>query len=256
MFCFYYFRRIEVDLNEILTKSSINTVENKAVFYRLYEILQEYDLSFTNMLNLDRYNDACEIILTRSIPIWKHFALDTKNKVEQKKFYSRALQLLEQLTEILSERWRLIRKITPQNDVKNKNKKFQSLIFFFVFFSKLSSIQLPIQRQFVRVQTEIISILFELLKIYAEEMFNERLRRKNTHATYLVRFYFKKNLIEFIEQFNRLYKILLEKMKKNKRKRLKMIKRISNGMKRLSNLDKTKNLIDDVYIYLELYQIN
>ena len=48
-------------------------------------------------------------------------------------------------------------------------------------------IQLPIQRQFVRVQLEIISILVELLKIYANEMFNERQRRKNTHATFLVR---------------------------------------------------------------------
>ena len=46
---------------------------------------------------------------------------------------------------------------------------------------------MPIQRQFVRVQLEIISILLELLQIQADEMFNKRLRRKRTHATYLVR---------------------------------------------------------------------
>jgi hypothetical protein len=72
------------------------------------------------MINLDRYNDACEIILTRSIPIWKRFANDTTNINEQKKYFSRALQILEQLTEILSERWRLIRRITSQNDVKKE----------------------------------------------------------------------------------------------------------------------------------------
>ncbi len=69
------------------------------------------------MLNLDRYNDACEIILTRSIPIWKRFARDTINENEQKKYFSQALRLLEQLTEILAERWRLIRMITSPNDV-------------------------------------------------------------------------------------------------------------------------------------------
>ncbi|CAF3919870.1 unnamed protein product, partial [Rotaria magnacalcarata] len=67
--------------------------------------------------------------------------------------------------EILAERWNLIRIVTPQND--------------------LSLIQLPVQRQFIRVQLEIIDILLDLLKIFANEMFNERLRRKNTHATYL-----------------------------------------------------------------------
>jgi len=74
------------------------------------------------MINLDRYNDACEIILTRTIVIWKRFARDTKNTNEQKKYFSRALDILEQLTEILAERWRLIRKITPQNDVKKSRK--------------------------------------------------------------------------------------------------------------------------------------
>lgn len=83
------------------------------------------------MLNLDRYNDACEIILTRSIPIWKRFASDTKNTNEQKKFYSRALQILEQLTEILSERWKLIRRITSQNDVIRK-KQTNSFFYSFV----------------------------------------------------------------------------------------------------------------------------
>lgn len=61
-------------------------------------------------------------------------------------------------------------------------------------------IQLPIQRQFVRVQLEIISILVELLKIYANEMFNERQRRKNTHATFLVR----RNRRHFIDHFHRI----------------------------------------------------
>ncbi len=75
-------------------------------------------MSFTNMLNLDRYNDACDIILTRSIPIWKRFACDTTNENEQKKYLSRALRLLEQLTEILAERWHLIRTITSPNDVR------------------------------------------------------------------------------------------------------------------------------------------
>lgn len=112
------FRRIEVDLNEILSQSSINTIDNKSIFYRLYDILQQYDLAFTNLLNLDRYNDACDIILTRSIPIWKRFARDTINKNEQKKYFSQALHLLEQLTEILAERWRLIRTISSQNDVR------------------------------------------------------------------------------------------------------------------------------------------
>jgi len=50
----------------------------------------------------------------------------------------------------------------------------------------LSAIQLPIQRQFIRVQLEIIPIRLELLNIYANELANERLRRKNTHLTYLV----------------------------------------------------------------------
>ncbi len=115
-----FFRQIEVDLNEILSQSTINTIENKSIFYRLYEILQQYDMSFTNMLNFDRYNDACDIILTRSIPIWKRFACDTTNENEQKKYLSRALRLLEQLTEILAERWHLIRTITSPNDVRKK----------------------------------------------------------------------------------------------------------------------------------------
>ncbi len=114
---FFFFRRIEVDLNEILTQSTVNTIENKSIFYRLHEILQQYDISFTNMLNLDRYNDASEIILTRSIPIWKRFVRDTTNPNEQRIYLCRALQLLEQLTEILAERWRLIRTVTSQNDV-------------------------------------------------------------------------------------------------------------------------------------------
>ena len=46
--------------------------------------------------------------------------------------------------------------------------------------------QLPIQRQFIRVQLESIGISLDLLKIYAHEMFNERVRRKKTHATSLV----------------------------------------------------------------------
>jgi RNAse (barnase) inhibitor barstar len=96
----------------------VNTIENKSIFYRLYDILQQYDLAFTNMLNLDRFNDACEIILTRSIPIWKSFARDTNNENEQKKYFSQALRLLEQLTEILAERWQKIRMITSQNDVR------------------------------------------------------------------------------------------------------------------------------------------
>jgi hypothetical protein len=114
----FFFRRIEVNLNEILTQSTVNTIENKSVFYRLYNILQEYDLSFTNLLNLDRYNDACEIILTQSIPIWKRFARDTINEKEQRKYLSRAFSILEQLAEILAERWRSIRTITSQNDVR------------------------------------------------------------------------------------------------------------------------------------------
>jgi hypothetical protein len=97
------------------------------------------------MINLDRYNDACEIILTRTIVIWKRFAQDTKNTNEQKKYFSRALDILEQLTEILAERWRLIRKITPQNDVKKKERFFiyseAQLVFpldiFFVFITIL-----------------------------------------------------------------------------------------------------------------------
>ncbi|CAF1356153.1 unnamed protein product [Adineta steineri] len=158
-------KRIEVEMNEILNDSTINTSENKSVFYRLYDILQQYDMSFTNMLNLDRYNDACEIVLTRSVPIWRRFARDTANENEQKKYLCRALNILEHLTEILAQRWYLIRTVTPHND--------------------LISIQLPIQRQFVRVQLEIITILLDLLKIYANEMFKDRLRRKHTHTTYL-----------------------------------------------------------------------
>lgn len=107
------------------------------MFYRLHDILQQYDISFTNMLNLDRYNDACEIILTRSMPIWKRFAQDTKNKNEQKKYFSHILRMLEQLIEILAERWRLIRTITSQNDVR---KSFDLLshvnlnvVFFLIF---------------------------------------------------------------------------------------------------------------------------
>jgi len=71
------------------------------------------------MLNLDRYNDACEIILTRSIPILKRFAQDSTQEKDQRKYLFRALSVLEHLTEILAERWRLIRTITSQNDVKN-----------------------------------------------------------------------------------------------------------------------------------------
>jgi hypothetical protein len=70
------------------------------------------------MLNLDRYNDACEIILTRSIPILKRFAHDSIQEKEQRKYLCRALNVLEHLTEILAERWGLIRTITSQNDVK------------------------------------------------------------------------------------------------------------------------------------------
>jgi hypothetical protein len=106
-------------LNEILTESTVNTIENKSLFYRLNDILQHYDMSFTNMLNLDRYDDACEIILTRSIPIWKRFACDTSKQHEQRKYLCQAFNILEQLTEILAERWRVIRKITSQHDVRN-----------------------------------------------------------------------------------------------------------------------------------------
>ncbi|UJR28166.1 hypothetical protein I4U23_009420 [Adineta vaga] len=158
-------KRIDVDMTEILSQPTVNTIENKSVFYRLYDILQQYDMSFTNMLNLDRYNEACEIILTKSIPIWKRFARDTTDENEQKKYLYRALNMLEHLTEILAERWHLVRQITSHND--------------------LITIQLPIQRQFVRVQLENITILLDLLKIYANEMFKDRLRRKTTHATYL-----------------------------------------------------------------------
>ena len=69
------------------------------------------------MLNLDRYHDACEIVLTCSTPIWKRFARDTNDDNEKKKYFSQALRNLEQLIEILAERWRLIRMITSQNDV-------------------------------------------------------------------------------------------------------------------------------------------
>ncbi|CAF4228980.1 unnamed protein product, partial [Rotaria sordida] len=109
-------KRIEVELNEILSQPTVNTIDNKPIFYRLHEILQQYDISYTNMLSLDRYNDACEIILTRSIPIWKRFARDTTNQNEQKKYLYQALNILEQLIEILAERWHLIRIITSQND--------------------------------------------------------------------------------------------------------------------------------------------
>jgi hypothetical protein len=51
---------------------------------------------------------------------------------------------------------------------------------------QLLTIQLPIQRQYIRVQLETISILLDLMKIYARHMFQERLRRKTTHATCLV----------------------------------------------------------------------
>jgi hypothetical protein len=114
------FRRIEIDLNELLNQSTVNTIDNKSISYRLYEILQQYDISFTNMLNLDRYNDACEIILSRSIPIWKRFARDTTKENERRKYLSQALIILEQLTEILAERWRLIRTVTSQNDVRQR----------------------------------------------------------------------------------------------------------------------------------------
>ena len=46
--------------------------------------------------------------------------------------------------------------------------------------------QLPIQRQYLRVQIETIEILLDLFKIYAHETFEERLRRKVTHASFLV----------------------------------------------------------------------
>lgn len=115
-------RRIEVEMNEIFSESSVNTIENKPVFYRLYDILQRYDLSFTNMLNLDRHHDACEILLTKSVPIWKRFARDTTDENEQKKHLYRALDLLEHLTEILAERWQLIRTITSHNDVSNASR--------------------------------------------------------------------------------------------------------------------------------------
>jgi hypothetical protein len=111
-------RRIEVELNDILNQSSVNTIEDKSVFYHLFEILQQYDISYSNMLHLDRYNDACEIMLTRSVQIWKRFARDAKNVNDQKQYLSRALNILEQLTEILAERWNLIRTVTPQNDVR------------------------------------------------------------------------------------------------------------------------------------------
>ncbi|CAF4520246.1 unnamed protein product, partial [Rotaria magnacalcarata] len=60
----------------------------------------------------------CEIMLTRSVQIWKRFARDTKNVNDQKQYLCRALSILEQLTEILAERWNLIRIVTPQNDVR------------------------------------------------------------------------------------------------------------------------------------------
>ena len=46
--------------------------------------------------------------------------------------------------------------------------------------------QLPIQRQYLRVQMESIGILLDLFKIHAHETFEERLRRKVTHASFLV----------------------------------------------------------------------
>lgn len=84
-------------------------------------------MSCTNMLNLDRYNDACEIVLTRSIPIWKRFAQDTTDTNEKKSYFSRALQNLEQLIEILGERWRSIRTIISQHDVRRTIKSFSFL---------------------------------------------------------------------------------------------------------------------------------
>lgn len=119
-FSLFVNRRIDVELNNILNQSAVNTAEDKRVFYHLYDLLQKYDISFSNMLNLDRYNDACEIMLTRSVPIWKRFARDTTNVSEQKQYLNRALNILEQLTEILSQRWSLIRTVTPQNDVSSK----------------------------------------------------------------------------------------------------------------------------------------
>jgi len=84
------------------------------------------------MLNLDRYNDACEIVLTRSIPIWKRFAQDTTDANEKKNYFSRALQNLEQLIEILGERWRSIRTNISHHDVRRNRKSFlfSSNIFF------------------------------------------------------------------------------------------------------------------------------
>jgi hypothetical protein len=58
-------------------------------------------------------------------------------------------------------------------------------------------------------------------------MFNERLRRKNTHATYLVRY--KINIRLFVFKLSRLYKILL--VKTNKMKILVKIQIRLNGKK-------------------------
>ena len=106
-----------MEQDELLHQAALNTVENKSVFYRLQDILQQYDLVYTDMLNLNRYNDACDIILSQSIPIWKRFARDSKKDSDRRVYLCRALLILEQLTELLAERWRLIRTITSQSDV-------------------------------------------------------------------------------------------------------------------------------------------
>ena len=98
-------------------QSTINTVENKSIFYRLNGIIQQYELTSNDLRSLDRYNDVCEIVLSKIVPIWKRFARDSKKASEKRNFLCEALNHLDQLTELLAERWRTIRQITSQHDV-------------------------------------------------------------------------------------------------------------------------------------------
>ena len=117
MYSVLFHRQTELDQDEIFNQSTINTIENKSIFYRLNGIIQQFDLTSNDLRSLDRYNDVCEMVLTRIVPIWKRFARDSKNIPEKRNFLCEALNNLDQLTELLSERWRMIRNITSQHDV-------------------------------------------------------------------------------------------------------------------------------------------
>jgi hypothetical protein len=103
----------------LLSQTGTNTVENKTVFHQLQSILQQYQVIYADMRHLDRYQDACNLMLSRCIPLWRRFADDSQNDEDRRAFLFQVLSILNQLVDWLMERWHRIRLTISQADVRD-----------------------------------------------------------------------------------------------------------------------------------------